>query len=184
MAAEIEASAQEFNMEPVVPKSTNPKVCGPFTKAHLIIIASLILGGALVIGIFVGITERGGEATSVVQPLLPPVKMPAEERIDCYPEEHWASPPTKLSRGMCEARGCTYELHPDPAVPSCFVGEDSRLGAGYRVVGDLQETDYGFKVVLEPRDPGMYEELLTAITLKVEYRTTSAVRFKVGLKEY
>ena len=127
-------------------------------------------------------TTTNTATTSTTTTTAPPMEgIPDQERIDCYPEEHWATPPENVDRSKCEARGCTYAVPQSSAAPSCYVSPDSRMGAGYRMEGEMIETLNGFRVSLVPNNEAMYEGLLERVWMDVEYRTASALRFKVRI---
>jgi len=96
--------------------------------------------------------------------------IPYAERIDC-------SPDTSPTRSLCLARGCFWcDSTPSDGTPKCFRPREQ----GYRLVGDVIETDKGFRATLEHIDtPSWFGNDIKNVLLDVEFQTSDRLRIKV-----
>lgn len=96
-------------------------------------------------------------------------------RIDCYPEAIGGL--EVVNPESCRRRGCLYEAA-TPPIPSCFYKPLREFG--YRVTGNREETDLGFRVNLTWNGaPTPYDTPLSLITFEVQRRDRNVLRFKV-----
>ena len=160
-----------------------PKVCGKSVGGtHIIAIVGIALAVGIAVGVIVMVTQddtRPTDPPTMTTTAAPPT-IADEERIDCYPEEHWANPKEVVDQEKCESRGCSYSTSQNEAAPSCYIDAESKLGQGYNVDGDVHETELGFYVNLTANEEH-WENTISSVTFEVEYRTRSALRFKVSV---
>jgi len=85
-----------------------------------------------------------------------------------------------LTRDLCEERGCIY--NPDISQgPMCYFNLDNY---GYKVVGQMIETDLGFTYQLQRKSQaGPFNNLgspdIQTLMFTVEMRSNEVLRFKV-----
>ena len=93
-------------------------------------------------------------------------EMPLSERIDCHPES-----------SEVDAQTCLFcSETPADGTPKCFRPREQ----GYRLVGDVIETDNGYSATLERiNTPSWFGSEIVNVLLEVEFQTSDRLRIKV-----
>ncbi|KAI4585152.1 hypothetical protein MJG53_006686 [Ovis ammon polii x Ovis aries] len=91
------------------------------------------------------------------------------ERINCIPDQS----PTKAT---CDQRGCCWSPQGTISKPWCYYSKNH----GYRVGGDLMNTNAGFTAQLERlSSPSLFGNDVNNVLLTAEYQTSNRFHFKL-----
>ena len=95
-------------------------------------------------------------------------------RVDCAPDN------SNVNQALCESRGCIYEdgqgNYPE-GTPVCFYTDDY----GYRVNGQILDTETGFQIELTKSGPSAFvPDEFFSIVVDVVFQTESRLRVKIA----
>ena len=145
-----------------------------------------LLGIALIAGVCIASAAIiiGVELTKIPPTTEPtttetPPHVPPSARIDCYPEAQGGV--ETVDQSTCVARQCLYDPNTHP---NCYMNTSASWGKGYKVTGDRNNFQYGFRYELEPAQPDSTGSPYNSTPFgrpmfEVEERSTDILHFKV-----
>lgn len=148
-------------------------------RVGIITIGILVFAAIVVPLIYLTSTQKNRDDTPGEKPHTEQTnKIPErlEQRIDCYPESLGGH--DKVTKAKCESRNCIYHDSGDSKVPSCIFPLHSEYG--FSVVGDREETEYGFKYNLRQQGKVPFNSpSFKSPVFEVHTIDENVIRFKV-----
>lgn len=161
-------------------------------RVGIITIGILVFAAIVVPLIYLTSTRKDRNETSGEKSHTEPTnRIPErlEQRINCYPESLGGH--DRVNKAKCESRNCVFHDSGDPKVPSCIFPLHSEYG--FSVVGDREETEYGFKYNLRQRgeapfnspsfkSPVFEVHTIDENVIRFKFDDSSNTRYKVPMK--